>query len=170
MLECRLEYTTLENDRPYEALSYVWGSPEFTQEIRLNNKLFYITPNLETVLRHLRHSADERRLWVDAICIDQTNIDERNDQVGYMSEIYSHCSMDLFWLGEHDDEIVRGMAIIKKMDGFDINNLRTLDWENETACKPDTGQRDVCYVSISDWSALYQLLNASKIWSRIWVV
>jgi Heterokaryon incompatibility protein (HET) len=80
--------------RSYEALSYVWGPPAFTQRILLDNEPFYITPNLEIALAHLRYPNRERTLWVDATCIDQTNVSERNEQVGYVRKIYSHCAVD----------------------------------------------------------------------------
>ena len=43
-----------------------------------------ITPNLDRAMRWLRYVDRERVFWIDAICIDQENIEERGRQVGYM--------------------------------------------------------------------------------------
>ncbi|KAL9564778.1 hypothetical protein ACKAV7_011230 [Fusarium commune] len=56
----------------YEALSYVWGEPDFSEPIILNDHTFFITPILKYILSCLRRRYDQQRvLWVDAICIDQ---------------------------------------------------------------------------------------------------
>jgi len=62
-----------DEDRiPYSALSYTWGQPEFTERLILNRAAAYITPNLAAALQHLRVLGC-MRIWVDAVCIDQTN-------------------------------------------------------------------------------------------------
>ncbi|KAF1953684.1 hypothetical protein CC80DRAFT_419173, partial [Byssothecium circinans] len=49
-LECRLERTNVEEAKPYEALSYTWGTPDFSEEILLNGQSFKVTPNLKCAL------------------------------------------------------------------------------------------------------------------------
>jgi hypothetical protein len=87
----------------YEALSYVWGSRSGTKPIRCDGKLLLVTPNCESALRHLRLSSKPRKLWVDAICIDQENgessAEERNAQVALMGEIYKKAIRTLCWFG-----------------------------------------------------------------------
>ena len=58
---------------PYEALSYVWGRPDFSSPILVNDQELYITPTLTTILSSLRCDTD-RTLWVDAICINQPTL------------------------------------------------------------------------------------------------
>jgi hypothetical protein len=72
-IECHLVHTTLNSGREYEALSYVWGKPDFTQQIVLDDEPFYITPNLDVALRYRRRTHTDRLLWVDAICINQSD-------------------------------------------------------------------------------------------------
>ncbi|KDN67063.1 hypothetical protein CSUB01_10872 [Colletotrichum sublineola] len=89
---------------PYEPLSCTWGPPEPTQEIRVNNKKLLVTENLHEALVRLRHPDRDRILWIDAICIDQTNARERSYQVQQMGEIYHKADQVLFWLGPATDD------------------------------------------------------------------
>ncbi|MCJ1287260.1 hypothetical protein MMC26_006608 [Xylographa opegraphella] len=58
-----------------------------------------VTTNLEAAMRYLRHEFTERVLWIDAVCIDQSNIEERNHQVPLMKAIYSNAEVVRVWLG-----------------------------------------------------------------------
>ncbi|ORX98068.1 heterokaryon incompatibility protein-domain-containing protein, partial [Clohesyomyces aquaticus] len=79
---CELSHTTLVAcRRKFAAFSYVWDDPNFTQPITINDVSFEVTTNLYTALRRLRSENEPRVLWVDAICIDQSNLEERGVQV-----------------------------------------------------------------------------------------
>ncbi|KAH7378654.1 heterokaryon incompatibility protein-domain-containing protein, partial [Cadophora sp. MPI-SDFR-AT-0126] len=64
----------------YEALSYEWGHFKSSKEIFINGMRFFVRDNLWNALYDLREDSP-RRLWIDALCIDQQNVDERNHQV-----------------------------------------------------------------------------------------
>ena len=72
----------------YEALSYVWGFSSKTVAINLDGFKVPITQNLEYALRYLRRQTQSRRIWVDAVCINQADLDERSKQVSRMKNIY----------------------------------------------------------------------------------
>lgn len=61
------------DDVSYEALSYVWGDRESTNKIWVDGCLFTVTENLFEALSNLRQPSEDRLLWVDAICIDQSH-------------------------------------------------------------------------------------------------
>ncbi|KAK0617728.1 heterokaryon incompatibility protein-domain-containing protein [Immersiella caudata] len=98
----------------YEALSYVWGSTEGGQLIYIeegpdgnstagkasNYSSLHITPNLYAALSHLRNHLLDRVLWVDAICIDQGDTEEKQHQVQLMATIYASANRVVVWLGE----------------------------------------------------------------------
>jgi hypothetical protein len=84
----------------YEALSYSWGPPVLSSMIICDGKELSITPNCEAALRRLHQPGKPRLVWVDSICIDQTSIPERNQQVKYMGEIYGQAKQVIVWLGE----------------------------------------------------------------------
>src|SRR6266536_4906129 len=78
LVHCRLEHCSLERpSSPYEALSYVWGNPTDVHPIFLDGELFQVTANLGWALWHLCLEDRPRTLWVDAICINQADRDER---------------------------------------------------------------------------------------------
>jgi Heterokaryon incompatibility protein (HET) len=96
-VHCRLS-THLPLSRPqYEALSYCWGHG--TEKITCDNALLGITLNLFYALKRLRTTDQSRILWVDAICINQGDVDERSEQVPLMQDIYRNCEKVLVWLG-----------------------------------------------------------------------
>ncbi|KAH7370781.1 heterokaryon incompatibility protein-domain-containing protein [Rhexocercosporidium sp. MPI-PUGE-AT-0058] len=100
-IQCRLSVVCLSNDDrlQYQALSYVWGDARITIPIDVNGFRFDATKNLVEALRALRLQSEERILWIDAICINQANVDERNRQVSMMTEIYRNSLSTVAWLG-----------------------------------------------------------------------
>jgi hypothetical protein len=82
-IKCRLHLANLEVDLSrYIALSYEWGDPsEGMLSIKMDGKPFPVRKNLYSALWHIRSETCETRLWVDALCIDQENQEERNHQV-----------------------------------------------------------------------------------------
>src|SRR5215469_2551643 len=99
---------------PYEALSYTWGGQERTHPIICNGATMTITENLYTALVHLRLADIERRLWVDALCINQGNINEKNEQIPLMMDIYKHATGIIVWLGQSSNNSSIAVAAIKR--------------------------------------------------------
>jgi hypothetical protein len=83
----------------YYALSYVWGDPGRTLDILINGISRPVTKNLESGLRHMRSESQNINLWVDAVCIDNSNIQERNEQVSNMDEIFASAARVIIGLG-----------------------------------------------------------------------
>src|SRR2546421_7941835 len=84
---------------PYEALSYTWGSTKKIVKIWINECTMSVTENLYVALQHIRLEKSDRILWVDAICIDQDNTQERGHQVQQMRDIYREAEQVVIWLG-----------------------------------------------------------------------
>lgn len=102
LFECNIE-EFYGHPNAYEALSYVWGDPKLSHSISIDGFKLPITANLHTALANLRSPYIERLLWVDAMCIDQTNDREKEWQIGLMYQIYACASCVVVWLGEHED-------------------------------------------------------------------
>ena len=71
-----------------------------------------ITLNLGSALRHLRNEKRPRSLWIDAICINQKDLEERGSHVSVMAGIYRCAELVLIWLGEqknHSSEVIQGL-------------------------------------------------------------
>ena len=122
-LRCRiLECTLLRSSRtrPYEALSYVWGSEDRCLSVIVeqsgNSKAIRhlrVTRNLYVALLHIRDDEIHRTIWVDAICINQTDIKEKEYQIPFMAEIFAQASRVIAWLGEADHDGDRALAAIR---------------------------------------------------------
>ncbi|KAK4095750.1 hypothetical protein N658DRAFT_481773 [Parathielavia hyrcaniae] len=85
---------------PFEALSYEWGSGGSPKSILINDREYVVGPNLHVALLYLRDRFVGRIVWVDAICIYQTNTAEKSQQVQSMAKIYAKASRVVVWLGE----------------------------------------------------------------------
>jgi len=77
-ITCNLAHDTWQNGTEYDALSYAWGSTLNKKRIELNGKPFLVTENLHSALEHLQGRDQARTIWIDALCIDQENTNERN--------------------------------------------------------------------------------------------
>ncbi|PYI13974.1 hypothetical protein BO99DRAFT_371226, partial [Aspergillus violaceofuscus CBS 115571] len=105
-IHCQLQELRLSHDHAtkcsYEALSYVWGSDRRPNSVYVDGNPLPITSNLQAALRRLRRQSKNRKLWVDAICINQANRQEKNVQIRLMRRIYAEASRVLVWLGPGD--------------------------------------------------------------------
>ena len=102
-IECRLTVCHLLDSgtaHPFDALSYAWGSGDSSKLILIDNREYGVGANLHAALLHLRDGFVDRIVWVDAICIDQTNTEEKSRQVQSMAKIYAKASRVIVWLGE----------------------------------------------------------------------
>ncbi|KAA8632196.1 hypothetical protein SMACR_12771 [Sordaria macrospora] len=120
-IHCRLFCTALDSKgtRPYEALSYVWGSEAKPCSISINGCDLAVGENLHAALLHLRDHSIERTIWIDAICINQEDEEEKGHQVQSMAKIYAKASRVIVWLGEEaagSDQALEEIRIAAKRD------------------------------------------------------
>ncbi|KAF8865991.1 hypothetical protein BDZ45DRAFT_611810, partial [Acephala macrosclerotiorum] len=97
-------HAQLSSHPKYEALSYAWGHPDKTRVVYYPTdpegaSTLGIAENLFIALQHLRYSLKSRVLWIDAICIDQNDPEERSAEVLRMGSIYKNACQVIVWLG-----------------------------------------------------------------------
>ncbi|KAF2805885.1 HET-domain-containing protein [Mytilinidion resinicola] len=115
---CFLRRLSLEDAAEYVALSYVWGPPDSqTRSVTLNGQPFPVTENLHDALLHLRKANDRRDLWIDAICINQSDAEEKTSQVQLMRHIYRKASAVIIWLGPSTPATDTALEWIDKIGG-----------------------------------------------------
>ncbi|KAI0856665.1 heterokaryon incompatibility protein-domain-containing protein [Xylaria cubensis] len=177
-VSCRLEAMELLEDTRYAALSYVWGDPNITECILVNGIEMPVTTNLASALRHFRncgfpHDQEIQRLWVDAICINQKDVTEKNNQVPLMGKLYKNASSVLSWLGAPDaNNIDNALGIIHRLAPVigaipGRPNMKAnaemvhagFKWLNSTLGPSITSKR---------WAPL-AALSESTYWTRIWI-
>jgi hypothetical protein len=122
-IKCDLEHVTttkaLQKKKKaphpsYKALSYTWGPPEVHKTIFLNGIEVQVRENLWQALQHLRSPDADLRLWIDAMCINQDHIPERNQQVSRMGTIYGMAKEVIVWLGPEKDDSNVAIDFIEK--------------------------------------------------------
>lgn len=104
-IKCVTRTLALSDEPVYEALSYRWGNDRNRRWITVGDQLVSVTGNLHAALRRLRLQDKKRALWIDQICINQEDTDEKASQIRLMGQIYSHCTRCLVWLDEPDSSI-----------------------------------------------------------------
>ena len=127
-ITCKLRDITFAEKPKYEALSYTWGDEIAKKRIYVNGKEFQVGRNLYDALKHLRRVDQPRILWVDAICINQTDIIEKNQQIRMMPFTYNRASQVLIWLGlplgiERED--------LTRLFRLDIGGTNVLDMSHQ---------------------------------------
>lgn len=103
-IRCRMTTWMMEDAPPYFAISYTWGDPESNSTSHVNGQALDIRTNCEFVLKQAYWYGPGRYYWVDAICIDQNNHEEKGTQVSIMGKIYQRASRVLACVGNHGDD------------------------------------------------------------------
>ncbi|KAI1743393.1 heterokaryon incompatibility protein-domain-containing protein [Xylaria scruposa] len=108
-IHCNLRKVSFLENENYTAISYVWGDTWGKFSVEINEKSLPITANLDSVLRRVRarDPAHSQILWIDAICINQGDMNEKNHQVSMMRNIYAAASKVLVYLGDSDPDIMK---------------------------------------------------------------
>jgi hypothetical protein len=128
-IKCTLFNTTTQNAKDdFEALSYVWGSQEDLVQIKVNELPFFITRNLWCALDTLRKEiASPITLWVDAICIDQSSVSEKNYTVAEMAHIYHAAKKAVVFLGQPKGDVEDAVRFLNY--SFSTNQLLNGNWD-----------------------------------------
>ena len=114
---CNLEEIVLSRNPKYEALSYTWGTLGTGPSIILNGQPFRVHENLGAALRRLRHPTKNRSIWIDALCINQEDVTEREEQVQLMRQIYEQAELVTVWLGELTEDGIVGIKLLDSWVG-----------------------------------------------------
>jgi hypothetical protein len=180
----------------YTTLSYCAGDPKATKEVIVNGAVFNVFGNLHHALGQVRRYWRENRqeeellLWADQICIDQSNLTERADQVGMMGDIYSSAEQVLICLSVQGD-VSGGLSWLCDLsrdfwtfaDAEDDHHVQIKALgdvgsprENEDEHNlPTRGMRGLLYYNWHDkdfhngWHAFVKTILKSHWWSRAWI-
>jgi Heterokaryon incompatibility protein (HET) len=150
-ITCTVQPFELDEKLTYYALSYTWGpairpigpeyelpSPDEPQQILCNDQPLLVTQNLHDALLELRQSGFPNWLWVDAVCIDQSNADERARQVSMMGQIYMSSVETVAWLGKDESgaediewaiDVMIPKMLQRAPDFWDIRPLTDIELE-----------------------------------------
>ena len=168
-LKGTIRHVSIDDPLDYEALSYTWGDSgtRTCHSISCDNQHLGLTLNLNLALLRLRSEKCTRALWVDQICINQTNTSERNHQVRLMGDIYRKARQVDVWLGEEDDETAMGLELMPDLLATFPKASGDSDIDDEV---PDiAGKLGLPVVRSSAWIAFAEIFTRPY-FRRMWIV
>ncbi|KAI1866509.1 hypothetical protein JX265_007810 [Neoarthrinium moseri] len=147
----------------FAALSYEWGGSDRTGEILVDNHKVAVTRNLEAALQHIStwwlQETNHISLWIDALCINQQDIVERNHQVKRMASIYSGAISVLLWTGPAIQNEAETCRLLRQ-----IHQIQ----ENRESIRKSISELTK-YDNITAWLGISELTRRSY-WKRLWVI
>ena len=154
-----MKHSRLSENPRYEALSYVWDQVPYGEERSITSEGGLAT-NLSRALQHLRKvdEPDGRVLWIDALCVNQKDTNERNHQVTQMGEIYSHAESVIVWLGVGNSATRSAIAM--------LSTQASEDWIIDGHYKPPVTTPWIRVPALLAFRALCR----QKYWTRLWII
>jgi hypothetical protein len=151
-VQCRIQHASTEAS--YICLSYVWGDEDDCYTILMNGKSFKVRHNLHRFLHQARRSRHLPRtwIWIDALCINQSDTLERNHQVQQMGAIFSRAKNVVSWLGD-ERNIAKFLLYVGQ---------RTKRKENDE--RPGTA-----LLGIPGLGSSFHYLCVAEYWNRAWI-
>ena len=149
----------------FMALSYTWGDPADCREILVNGHVLKVTQNVEAGLRVLRRKPYVQKgwkLWIDAISINQRDLEERAGQVKKMGKIYSKAWTPLIWLGEQRKGTNDALNLVASL----ASDYSSSDGVSQLT---KTLRKDPDFFSKGSWRALYEII-IRPYWRRMWIL
>jgi len=164
-IRCEIHHDDLSNHQPYHAVSYTWGPPEPTILIQVSGKQLPVRENLFLFLRNMMAANPDglQKLWIDALCIDQNNIEEKNQQVPQMGRIYSGAQSVLVWLGPASSKIDFAF------DAFERVRKQFHDMQDGDVLTNPTVFINAMPTGEEFEFSILDLLNR-EYWTRVWIV
>ncbi|KAK5690348.1 Folylpolyglutamate synthetase [Elasticomyces elasticus] len=150
ILRGELSHVSLNDNPVYHALSYLWGDPTPVDSVYIARRKLPVAANLAAALRNMRTKRKDIVVWIDALCIDQSDSLERSNQVQMMKSIYQGASLVRVWINE---DVEPSSPACMKLGAFD---------------------EEVPYAStfVSDgiefWTPIVPIFQ-NQYWSRVWV-
>ncbi|KAG8530270.1 uncharacterized protein KY384_004771 [Bacidia gigantensis] len=166
-LRGRLEIVDINSAGSYEPVSYVWGTSKLVDKIYTRHGSddgpLRLTASLKEALVRFRLPDQERRLWADQICINQSDVAERSQQVQFMKRIYENASHVLVWLGADGTSLAKpAFELIRDLNQLFQNELQRGEFYTEHTNRLGEQSRD-------KWKALDHLADCPW-FTRGWIV
>lgn len=158
-IRCELRHTTISSE--YDALSYEWGPIEEPKTILINGSACIVRRNLWDFLDFLRNRPITAPIWIDAICINQNDVRERNHQVGLMDQIYSKAAQVWVWLG------LKAHLSPHLQDLFELSDPKREHLDVQTRVRI---QIQKLRSSAEEWLPDILAVYEATYWARVWII
>jgi hypothetical protein len=144
-------------DTSYEALSYRAGDPRDIGEITVNGQLFNAFATLFAAIKRLRYPDKSRLVWIDHICINQSDLTERSSQVPKMRKVYERAERVIAWLRP----LSGGELAFNTIQSFYHDYLRKNDLLNQSQIHPE--RRGVVWEIANEYMKDLEVASQKKI-------
>ena len=196
LLQCDIETVSLADPPSYTALSYCWLDRNIVQPILIGGHVFEITLNLKNALQQL-YRKGYTRVWVDKICINQSDLEERGYEIQRMASIYRAADQVVAWVADHESGLDKALLPIEKIyegdKGKEVFQLKSDDGSNHRSQSSrdtdstveDEGFGDIgpggedfenvvikksrFFIQNDQWHALHAFFGR-QYWSRVWII
>lgn len=173
-IECTVFVASLLDQDTHATLSYTWGDPSVTSPIFVNGVEENVALNLKAALRRLRNTgAAEKPLWIDALCINQKDIQDKNVQIMCMPKIYENAYLTLVWLGEEEQDSKSAMKNIRLVGDIEMKHAVKNNNVIERSTEDVLNELENC-AEFDLWNEQNILAFASLFtrpwWQRRWIV
>ncbi|KAH9810103.1 HET-domain-containing protein [Teratosphaeria destructans] len=179
VVQCTLHHTSLM-DEPlpaYETISYVWGDPSLRSTIIVDKCVLDVPASAEQVLRNMRCTDRTRTLWIDAVCINQMDFQERGHQVAIMADIYANTVHNFIWLSNGSDCPDRtctaraGVAIDRIYEDAKVETSNFTTFQQAVKYEKIVSKDKINPRVLADEDWLHVLHYLASPWfARLWVV
>jgi hypothetical protein len=166
-VEIEIDQYTLTEDLGYDAISYVWGSVPASVTAKCNGRPLVVTSTALEMLHYLHRyqtNTTARKIWIDAICINQEDEEEKATQIPLMREIYSRARAVVVWMGLPTPETDAFFT------EFQETRVKLKTWkakyEADPEC-PDPDMEERPHNGDAFWGGLSQLLG-NEWFRRLW--
>jgi len=172
-----LRKVSLDDGAEFTALSYVWGNASDKVPILVDGVEFYITRNLLAALHEFQQDEETVTLWIDALCINQADNEEKVDQIQMMKQIYEAATITVAWLGEDADGSDNVMQMLQNFaarpDFDDKNDDSSVDHFSrlcEMMLLDPAIPTDASHPALKSIQASFKALLEREYWYRVWCV
>ena len=116
-IRCNLTTWSIDEAPKYHAVSYTWGDADQNETIFVDGVQYMVRKNCADVLRQLLHFKTSLYYWIDALCINQDDIEEKNHQVARMSDVFENAEHELACIGQDNaDDAEFAMLMIERLE------------------------------------------------------
>lgn len=158
-ISCETIHVLFGEKRKFEALSYRWGESMSELPILLNGVEIKVRQNLSDALCMLRRRAGPEKLyWIDALCINQDDVAERNLHLQLMRSIFFRAYTVLVWLGKMHDQYEPTVSELQDLDDAE-KSKRSHEYKSLI-------EKKIKVNSLEMAEKLYQ----DQYWNRVWIV
>ncbi|RDW82330.1 hypothetical protein BP6252_03442 [Coleophoma cylindrospora] len=179
-VHCTLETVSLVNQTlaRYTALSYCWGDPDVCVPMVVDKCLIEVPCNLDSALRQLRLRG-YHCVWVDALCVNQMDREERGLQVQLMRQIYCYANQVISWVGSAEDDTAMAVKFLLERSSSsialpEVDKQSGPDFDEPTSPAASSprysrlGGSERRWIR-NQWSMIQDFFN-QEYWKRVWVI